>query len=170
MVKGPNAFSSSIIRSTFMICQSQIFYSTLNPQASVAQKIADEVIFRHFQGEGVEFFLIGPPSDFWCASFGNYRFKPFQISIFSEFCIKIMFWVRCFYSSFERMNFEWKRTILILTNKTLITSFYKKIPIVCRISDESALIRNFNLRLSIPGKFSYPVVYWPSKFLTSKFI
>ena len=29
----------------------------LNPQASVAQKIADGVVFRRFQGEGVEFFL-----------------------------------------------------------------------------------------------------------------
>ena len=29
----------------------------LNPQAPVAQKIADEVVFRHFQGEGVEFFF-----------------------------------------------------------------------------------------------------------------
>ena len=28
----------------------------LNPQAPVAQKIADEVVFRHFQGEGAEFF------------------------------------------------------------------------------------------------------------------
>ena len=27
----------------------------VNPQALVAQKIADEVVFRHFQGEGVEF-------------------------------------------------------------------------------------------------------------------
>ena len=27
-----------------------------NPQASVARKIADEVVFRRFQGEGVEFF------------------------------------------------------------------------------------------------------------------
>ena len=32
----------------------------LNPQAPVAQKIADEVVFRRFKGEGVEFFLIGP--------------------------------------------------------------------------------------------------------------
>ena len=31
-----------------------------NPQAPVAQKTADEVVFRHFQGEGVEFFQIGP--------------------------------------------------------------------------------------------------------------
>ena len=32
----------------------------LNPQAPVAQKIADEVVFRRFQGEGVEFVEIGP--------------------------------------------------------------------------------------------------------------
>ena len=29
----------------------------INPQASVAQKTADQVVFRNFQGEGVEFFL-----------------------------------------------------------------------------------------------------------------
>ena len=29
----------------------------VNPQAPIAQRIADEVIFRHFQDEGVEFFL-----------------------------------------------------------------------------------------------------------------
>ena len=28
----------------------------INPQAPIAQKIADEVVFRRFQGEGVEFF------------------------------------------------------------------------------------------------------------------
>ena len=28
----------------------------INPQAPVAQKSADEVVFRHFQGEGVGFF------------------------------------------------------------------------------------------------------------------
>ena len=28
-----------------------------NPQAPVAQKSTDEVVFRHFQGEGVEFFF-----------------------------------------------------------------------------------------------------------------
>ena len=42
--------------------------SKINPQAPVAQKTADEVVFRHFQGEGVEFFfksdLTDPPSDF----------------------------------------------------------------------------------------------------------
>ena len=35
-------------------------YSLFSPQAAVAQKVADEVVFRHFQGEGVELFLIGP--------------------------------------------------------------------------------------------------------------
>ena len=29
----------------------------INPQASVAQKTADQVVFRNFQGEGVEFFF-----------------------------------------------------------------------------------------------------------------
>ena len=43
-------------------------YLNFNPQAPVAQKIADEMVFRHFQGEGVELFLksdlTDPPSDF----------------------------------------------------------------------------------------------------------
>ena len=30
---------------------------SVNPQAPVAQKIADEVVFRRFQGEGVAFFF-----------------------------------------------------------------------------------------------------------------
>ena len=46
------------------------------------------------------------PSDFWCASFWNYRFKPFQISFFSGFNIRIMFRVRWFYSLFERMRLK----------------------------------------------------------------
>ena len=32
----------------------------VNPQALIAQKTADEVVFRRFQGNGVEFFKIGP--------------------------------------------------------------------------------------------------------------
>ena len=73
--------------------------------------------------------LTDPPSDFWCASFGKYRFKAFQISFFSDFYIKIMFWVRWFYSLFERMRLKRKK-LFIHTNQPLITSFYiKKIPI-----------------------------------------
>ena len=54
---------------------------SINPHTPVAQKVANEVVFWRFQGEGVEFFLIGPhwpPSDFWCASSGSFQFKPFQ--------------------------------------------------------------------------------------------
>ena len=39
----------------------------INPHAPVAQKVADEVVFRRFQDEGVEFFLDRTsltPSDF----------------------------------------------------------------------------------------------------------
>ena len=34
-----------------------VFFDKLNPQAPVVQKIVDEVISRHFQGEGVEFLM-----------------------------------------------------------------------------------------------------------------
>ena len=66
-----------------------------------------------------------PSSDFWCASFGKYRFKPFQISFFTGFYIKIMFWVRWFYSLFERMRLKRKK-MFIQTNQPLFTSFYIK--------------------------------------------
>ena len=60
----------------------------------------------------------------------NQWVKPFKISFFSGFYIKIMFWVRWFYSLFERMRLKRKRTIFIHTNQPLITSFYiKKVPI-----------------------------------------
>ena len=44
------------------------FFLEHDPQGPVAQKIADELVFRRFQGEGVEFFLksdlTDPLSDF----------------------------------------------------------------------------------------------------------
>ena len=33
-----------------------IRFNHFNPHAPVAQKIADEVVFRRFEGDGVEFF------------------------------------------------------------------------------------------------------------------
>ena len=42
----------------------------MNPQAPVAQKIADDVVFRRFQGEGVEFsksYLTAPPPEIFDA-------------------------------------------------------------------------------------------------------
>ena len=38
----------------------KFFNNFLNSHTPVARKIADEVVFRRFQGEGVEFSLIGP--------------------------------------------------------------------------------------------------------------
>ena len=67
------------------------FVSEINPHTPIAQKVVDEMVFRRFQGKGVEFFLIGPhwpPSDFLCGSFGKYQFKLFQLSFFS--------WCLCF--------------------------------------------------------------------------
>ena len=79
--------------------------------------------------------LPDPNSDFWCASFRKYRFKPFKISFFSSFYIKIMFWVRWFNSLFERMGSETKITIIIHTNQPLITSIYiKEIPIFAELA------------------------------------
>ena len=79
--------------------------------------------------------LTDPPSDFWCASFGNYRFRPFQISFFSGLYIEIMFWVRWFYTLFERMRFKKKRTMFIHTNQPIITSFYvKNVPIFAELA------------------------------------
>ena len=33
-----------------------MIFMLINPHTPVAQKIADEVVFRRFQGEGLEFF------------------------------------------------------------------------------------------------------------------
>ena len=85
-----------------------------NTHTPVAQKVADEVVFRRFQSEEVEFFLnrtsLTPPSsDFCCASFGKYQFKPFQLSFFSGFLYQDLFWVSWFYSFFERMRLKRKK-------------------------------------------------------------
>ena len=67
----------------------------------------------------------------------------------SRFHFSVVFISRsCFASDgFIAYSNEWdwrEKTMSIHTNQPLITSFYiKKVPIFCRISDESALIRNF---------------------------
>ena len=55
-LKHPSSRKSEKIRGlkTFSI------FNKVNPHTPVAQKVADEVDFRRFQGEGVEFFEIGP--------------------------------------------------------------------------------------------------------------
>ena len=78
--------------------------------------------------------LTDPSSDFWCASFGKNQFKPLQISFFSRFYIKIVFWVRWF----KVYSHEWdwrEKTVLSHTNQPLITSFYiQKLPIFAELA------------------------------------
>ena len=65
-------------RKQFTNCTSLATRERVNPHTPVAQKVADEVVFRRFQGEGVEFLK----SDLT---------PHLQISFFSEFHMKIMF-------------------------------------------------------------------------------
>ena len=60
---------------------------TVNPQAPAAQNITDEVVLSRggFESSFFKSDLTDPQSDFSCAFFGKYRFKPFQISFFSGF-------------------------------------------------------------------------------------
>ena len=64
-----------------------------NPHTPVAEKIADEVVFRRFQSEGAEFFKISlPPSDFSCVLLENTdlslsRFH-FSVGFISSSCLE----------------------------------------------------------------------------------
>ena len=68
--------------------------------------------------------LTDPPSDFWCASFGKYKFNGF-IAYTNEW--------------------DWRDKNDVYSHLPTFNHFilYKKIPIFCLIRDESALIRNF---------------------------
>ena len=67
------------------------------PQAPVAQKIADEVVFRSFQGKGVEFFLnrtsLTPPQIFDAHLFENTDLSP------SRFHFSVGFISRSYFES-----------------------------------------------------------------------
>ena len=69
-------------------------FNTVNPHVPAAQKITDEMIFRHFQSEGVEFF-------------SN------QTSLTPLRFLMLIFWkiVRWFYSLFERMRLKIKNEV-----------------------------------------------------------
>ena len=73
----------------------------------------------------------------------NTDLSPSRFNFSVGFISRSYLWVRWFYSLFERKGLKRKITMFILTNKPLITSFYKKVLIFRRISDESAPIRNF---------------------------
>ena len=59
----------------------------VNPQASVAQKSADEVVFRHFQGED----LTDRPQIFDAHLLENTNLSPSRFHFSVGFYIKIMF-------------------------------------------------------------------------------
>ena len=74
-----------------------IFYRgpPFNPQAPDAQKIADEVVFRRFQSEGVEFFLnrisLTPHQIFDAHLLETTDLRPSRFHFSVSFYIKIMF-------------------------------------------------------------------------------
>ena len=70
------------------------FHLDFNPQAPVAQKVADEVVFRRFQGEGVDFFnrtSLTPHQTFDAHLLENTDLSPFRFPFSLGFFIKIMF-------------------------------------------------------------------------------
>ena len=62
----------------------------LNPQAPVAQKVGDQVVFLRFRGEGVEFFQIGPgsppPQIFDARLLKNTNLNPSELKTLKKFC------------------------------------------------------------------------------------
>ena len=66
-IRQSSAISNVVPRAQFTNCTSPATRVRVNPHTPVMQKVADEVVFRRFQGEGVEFFLNRTsltPSDF----------------------------------------------------------------------------------------------------------
>ena len=78
--------------------ESRVGFCRVKPHTPVAQKIAHELVFRRLK-ESIFFNRTSlTASDFWCASFGKYRFKPFQLSYFFWFFISRL----CFESALIR--------------------------------------------------------------------
>ena len=67
----------------------------VKPHTPVAQKVADEVVFRRFQGVGVEFFLnwtsLTPPQIFNAHLFENTKLSPSSFHFSVGFYIKVIF-------------------------------------------------------------------------------
>ena len=86
---------SSLAKYYWFTAQSSKFHMKLrkkfNPHTLVAQKIADEVIFEVTS-------LTPRPSNFWCAFFGKSQVSPSRFHFRVSLYIRIMFWVRWFYS------------------------------------------------------------------------
>ena len=89
-----------------------IFFSTLTFTHPLRKKLRMRWFFDVSKVKEASFFksdLTDPLSDFLCASFWKYQFKPFQLSFFSGFLYQDLFWVRWFYSLSERMRLNRKK-------------------------------------------------------------
>ena len=72
LLEASHSFRTAISKAQVLICiflkrksqkkinDKKIVINSVNPQAPVARKVADEVVYRRFGREGVEFFKIGP--------------------------------------------------------------------------------------------------------------
>ena len=94
----------------------------------VAKKTANKVVFRRFQGEGVEFFKIRPH---WPHQIFDAHLLVKTNLCPSRFPFSVSFkWRLCFgqivNSLFKRMGLKRKRAMFIHTNQPLIKAFYIK--------------------------------------------
>ena len=82
-----------IIKKFLYICDQRYLLNLINTHTPVAQKVADEVVFRRFQGEIVDFFksdFTNPPQIFDADLLKNTNLSPSSFHFSVCFYIKIM--------------------------------------------------------------------------------
>ena len=76
-------------------CNNFCLSKFVNPHTPVTQKIADEVVFRRFEGEGVEFFfksdLTDPPQIFDAHLLKNTNLSPSSLHFSVDFILRSCF-------------------------------------------------------------------------------
>ena len=99
-----------------------LIWKSINPQAPVAKKSADEVVFRYFQGEGVEFFFLNRTSLTPHQIFNAHLLETTDLSP-SRFHFSVGFITRSWFESdgFIAYSNEWdwsekERCLFTLTN------------------------------------------------------
>ena len=123
-----------------------VIMNTFNPHASVAQKIADEMVFRRFQGEGVEFFT----SDRLVVDYlGSHYFFLIELLLFN-----FQFFTFQTVSKVLDLVWNWNH-FLILKSQNFVSDFEKmssedqKAEYVTRAMVETALVKYF---LTLPQR------------------
>ena len=98
------------------------FLLILNSHTPVGQKVADEVVVRHFQGEWLEFFKIGPqwppPQIFVAHLLENINLSPSSFHFSMGFISRSCFESNCFTAYPNEWNWreKKKRFLFSLTN------------------------------------------------------